>query len=118
MKNPLHYQLSECDCGPTALLNGLSYLFQREEIPPEVIRNVMLYCLDCYNDEGIPCKSGTSMAAMIRIDRFLCRFSIFCYLLFLIENNQPHHKSLPAFRQVGNYTIIILFCSSCRQILP
>ncbi len=74
MKNPLHYQLSECDCGPTALLNGLSYLFQREEIPPEVIRNVMLYCLDCYNDEGIPCKSGTSMAAMMFLSNWLNGF--------------------------------------------
>ena len=26
MKNPLHYQLSEYDCGPTSLLNGISYL--------------------------------------------------------------------------------------------
>lgn len=52
MKNPLHYQLSEYDCGPTAVLDAVSYLFEREEIPPEVIRNVMLYCLDCYSAEG------------------------------------------------------------------
>lgn len=48
-KNPLHYQLSEYDCGPTAMLDAISYLFPREEIPPEIIRNIMLYCLDCYN---------------------------------------------------------------------
>ena len=41
-KNPLHYQLTEYDCGPTAMLDAISYLFQREEIPPEIIRNVML----------------------------------------------------------------------------
>lgn len=33
-KNPLHYQLSEYDCGPTAMLDAISYLFPREEIPP------------------------------------------------------------------------------------
>lgn len=52
MKNPLHYQLSEYDCGPTAMLDAISYLFDREEILPEIIRNVMLYCLDCYGSEG------------------------------------------------------------------
>lgn len=55
-KNPLHYQLSEYDCGPTAMLDAISYLFPREEIPPEIIRNIMLYCLDCYNMEGGPVK--------------------------------------------------------------
>ena len=51
MKNPLHYQLSEYDCGPTSLLNAISFLFEREEIPPEILRNIMLYCLDCYGPE-------------------------------------------------------------------
>ncbi|MGN1165464.1 MAG: hypothetical protein ACI4S2_03430 [Lachnospiraceae bacterium] len=65
MKNPLHYQLSEYDCGPTAMLDAISFLFEREEISPVVIRNIMLYCLDCYNCEGIMGKSGTSSAAMM-----------------------------------------------------
>ena len=42
MKNPLHYQLTEYDCGPTSLLNAVNYLFEREEIPPEIVRNIML----------------------------------------------------------------------------
>lgn len=70
MKNPLHYQLSEYDCGPTAMLNAVSFLFEREEISPVVIRNIMLYCLDTYNDEGIMGKCGTSHAAMM----FLCNW--------------------------------------------
>ncbi|MBP3458014.1 MAG: peptidase C39 [Lachnospiraceae bacterium] len=74
MKNPLHYQLSEYDCGPTAMLNGMSYLFSREEIPPEVIRNIMLYCLDCYSAEGVPGKSGTSTAAMMFLSNWLNGF--------------------------------------------
>ena len=36
MKNPLHYQISEYDCGPTSMLNAIIYLFDRDEIPPEV----------------------------------------------------------------------------------
>ena len=34
MKVPLRYQVTNYDCGPTSLLNGLSILFEREEIPP------------------------------------------------------------------------------------
>ena len=33
MKIPLRYQISEYDCGPTSMLNAVSYLFEREEIP-------------------------------------------------------------------------------------
>ena len=74
MKNPLHYQLSEYDCGPTSMLNALSFLFEREEIPPEVIRNIMLYTLDCYSNEGHPGKSGTSPMAMMFLSNWLNRF--------------------------------------------
>lgn len=52
MKNPLHYQMTEYDCGPTSMLNAISYLFHREEIPPEIVRNIMLYCLDCFGPDG------------------------------------------------------------------
>lgn len=74
MKNPLHYQLSEYDCGPTSLLNAISFLFPREEIPPEVIRNIMLYCLDCYSAEGVQGKSGTSRVAMMFLSNWLNGF--------------------------------------------
>lgn len=71
MKNPLHYQLSEYDCGPTSLLNAISFLFEREEIPPEILRNIMLYCLDCYGPEGSAGKSGTSCTAMMFLSNWL-----------------------------------------------
>ncbi|MCI9489802.1 MAG: peptidase C39 [Dorea sp.] len=74
MKNPLHYQLTEYDCGPTSMLNAVNYLFEREEIPPEVVRNIMLYCLDCYGLEGSPGKSGTSCTAMMFLSNWLDGF--------------------------------------------
>jgi hypothetical protein len=43
---PLHYQVSEYDCVPTAFINAVSYLFERQEIPPMVIRHIYLYTLD------------------------------------------------------------------------
>lgn len=74
VKNPLRYQLSEYDCGPTSMLNAISFLFEREEIPPEVIRNIMLYSLDCYGTEGAPGKSGTSRTAMLFLSHWLDGF--------------------------------------------
>ena len=74
MKIPLRYQLTEFDCGPTSLLNGLSYLFEREEIPPEIVRNIMLFCLDQYDQDGTPGKKGTSHAAMLFLSHWLDGF--------------------------------------------
>ena len=74
MKNPLHYQLTEYDCGPTSMLNAINFLFEREEIPPEILRNIMLYCLDCYGSEGSPGKNGTSRTAMMFLSNWLDGF--------------------------------------------
>ena len=74
MKTPLHYQMTEYDCGPITVMNAIIYLFDREQIPPELIRNIMLYCLDGYGAEGAPGKSGTTRAAMMFLSNFLCSF--------------------------------------------
>ena len=74
MKNPLRYQLSEYDCGPTSMLNALAFLFEREDIPPEAVRSIMLYCLDCYGSDGVSGKSGTSCAAMMFLSNWLNGF--------------------------------------------
>lgn len=68
MKTPLGYQSTEFDCGPTTLINAISYLFKREDIPPDVVKHIMLYTLDAYNVKGEFGKSGTSQMAM----QFLC----------------------------------------------
>ena len=59
MKTPLHYQMTEYDCGPISMMNAIIFLFDREQIPPDLIRNIMLYCLDGYGAEGAPGRSGT-----------------------------------------------------------
>ncbi|MDF2588572.1 MAG: hypothetical protein K0S41_2413 [Anaerocolumna sp.] len=64
MKNQLSYQASEYDCGPTTLLNAMRYLFEREEIVPEIIKTISLYTLDAYDNNGEYGKSGTSCMAM------------------------------------------------------
>ncbi|WFR58296.1 peptidase C39 [Anaerocolumna sp. AGMB13025] len=64
MKNQLCYQTSEYDCGPTTLINAFRYLFEREDIMPEIIKTIYLYTLDEYNSQGEYGKSGTSRMAM------------------------------------------------------
>ena len=60
MKNLLIYQSTEYDCGPTTLTNAIRYLFDREEIYPDIVKYIMLYCLDSYNEAGEVGKRGTS----------------------------------------------------------
>ena len=57
MKTPLLYQLSEFDCGPITLYNALKYLFDRDEISYEVIKEIMNITLDKK-------EKGTSKEAM------------------------------------------------------
>ena len=64
MKNVLNYQSSEYDCGPTTLTNALRYLFERCDIPPEMLKAIALYTLDAYNDAGETGMRGTSAMAM------------------------------------------------------
>ena len=59
MNNPLRYQITEYDCGPTSVLNGISALFPREVIPPDIPRYVMLYSLDGWGEDGVIGKTGT-----------------------------------------------------------
>lgn len=74
MKNLLNYQTSEYDCGPVTILNGIRYLFEREEIYPEIIKFIMSFCMDTYNEAGEPCKHGTSAAAMNYVTCWLNHF--------------------------------------------
>lgn len=75
MRNLLNYQSSEYDCGPVSLLNGIRYLFDREEIYPDIVKFIMLYSLDTYNEQGELCKRGTSPAAVHYISNWLNHFS-------------------------------------------
>ena len=74
MNNPLRYQMTEYDCGPTSMLNAISYLFPRDEIPPEIVRSIMIYCLDCFGTDGVSGKCGTSCMAMMFLSNWLNGF--------------------------------------------
>lgn len=47
MKSPLRYQATDADCGKTSLTNAFMYLFERSEIPPQVIDYITRVTGDC-----------------------------------------------------------------------
>ena len=60
MKVPLRYQNTEYDCGTTSFVNALAYLFDREEVPVELIKAIYRYTLDVEDESGVIGKGGTS----------------------------------------------------------
>ncbi len=93
MKIPLYYQRSEYDCGPTSIINGLSYLFDREEFPPELIRRIMSYSLDSFDDSGRACRRGTTAEALRFISCWLGNYGAarsFPVRAVFLEQEQVH----------------------------
>ena len=72
--NPLRYQVSEYDCGPTCILNAISLLHERETIPPELIKHIWLFTMDAYNEQGEFAHKGTSEAMMVFLSQWLTEF--------------------------------------------
>ena len=52
MKSPLRYQATEYDCGPTSMTNAIIYMFDRSEIPPDVMRHIGQGTLDSFDENG------------------------------------------------------------------
>ena len=75
MKTPLRYQITEFDCGTVSLINCVAYLFDREDIPAELIKAIHTYTLDCYDDKGNLGEGGTSREAVKFLSRWLTSYS-------------------------------------------
>lgn len=78
MKNFLNYQSTEYDCGPTTVINAVRFLFDREEIPPAIIKGIMMYGNDTFNDRGENGKRGTSKEAICYLATWLNGFGKGC----------------------------------------
>lgn len=60
MKVPLRYQNTEYDCGTTSFVNALAYLYDREDVPVELLKAIYKFTLDVEDSDGIEGKGGTS----------------------------------------------------------
>lgn len=123
MKNLLNYQSSEYDCGPVTLTNAIRFLFEREDIYPDMIKYIMLYCLDSYNEKGEPCKHGTSKTAMLFLANWLNHFGeikhfpISCEFLcgedVILEKDNPIYRALLQ----GGAVVLRLFLDVAHYVL-
>lgn len=75
MKIPLRFQVTEFDCGTVSLLNSFSYLFEREEIPAELVKAIHKYTLDCYDEHGNLGQGGTSKEAVNKLTHWITRYT-------------------------------------------
>lgn len=121
MKNRLGYQTSEYDCGPTTLVNAFRYLFEREEILPEIIRAISLYTLDSYDKEGEFGKNGTSRMAMMFLSNWFNHFSAtkkFPVYTELLTENQVwlgNNSRINECLHNGGAVIICVWLEDCRH---
>ena len=112
MKIPLRYQNTEYDCGTTSFINALAYLYDREDVPVELIKAVYKYTLDVENEEGIVGKGGTSRKHAELLARYFSKyanenkdFNINCKVLSKEEVNLEEMK-----KTVDNNGVIIARC--------
>lgn len=123
MKNPLNYQTTEYDCGPTTMMNAVSYLFKREEIPPDIMKNIVLYSLDVYNRKGEFGKKGTSYMAMMFLSNWLNefgkvkRFPIQCEFLNREDVHISQNSRIVAGLQQGGACVIRLMYGCWHYVL-
>lgn len=75
MKVPLRFQVTEFDCGTVSLLNAFSYLFERDEIPAELVKAIHRYTLDCYDEYGNLGQGGTSREAINKLTHWITRYA-------------------------------------------
>lgn len=86
MKTPLLHQSTQFDCGTTSMVNALVYLFERDEIPPEVVDYIHAVTLD-RNVGHSADRYGTSGRALAYLASWLndyaerCGFPIRCQAL-------------------------------------
>lgn len=123
MKNPLNYQSSEYDCGPVSLTNAIRFLFEREEIYPDIIKYIMLCCMDSYNEEGALGKCGTSASAMRFLSDWLNHFGkmknfpVSCEFLSGEEVHINQTDKISCALRQGGVVVLRLFLEVSHYVL-
>lgn len=91
----LHYQHSEYDCVPTAVSNAIAYLFEREAVPPMVIRHIYTYTLDTVGRGTWLGRGGTSSPAVQLLGHWLASYKSakFAVTTRYLEDEEVHLDS-------------------------
>jgi len=112
MKVPLRYQNTEYDCGTTSFINALAYLYNREEVPVELIKAIYKLTLDVESEDGVVGKGGTSRYSAEQLARYFVKyandnknFDINCIILSKDKVNLSDMK-----KALDNKGVIIARC--------
>ena len=111
MKVPLNYQVSEYDCGTTTLVNALSYLFDREDIPIELVKAIHRYTLDALGESGVIGEGGTSREAVDKLTHWIKRYINNEGFNLEVELLEQEEVNLESMRKcLNNNGVIIARC--------
>ena len=112
MKIPLRYQNTEYDCGTTSFVNALAYLYDREDVPVELLKAIYKLTLDVENTEGIVGKGGTSKKHAELLAKYFVEyanknknFNINCKVLYGKDVNINNMKKV-----LNNNGVILARC--------
>ena len=75
MKVPLSFQNTKYDCGTISFINALAYLYDREDIPIQLLKSVYKYTLDAEGPNHIPGEYGTSREAAKKLAESFITFA-------------------------------------------
>lgn len=124
MKNHLNYQTSDYDCGPTTLCNAMRYLYDREEISPELLKAIFMYTLDAYNEKGEVGRSGTSRMAMKFLSSWFNQFgkskNFPIYSEFLVDDQvyiNSNSRIISCLQQKGVVVVRVLLEGDGHYVL-
>ncbi|MDY5676423.1 MAG: hypothetical protein SPK63_01310 [Eubacteriales bacterium] len=94
MKTPLRYQITEYDCGSVSLINCITYLKNRKEIPPMLIKMIWQTTLDLNDEDGHIGVRGTSTQAMQEISDYINKHSEFGLSSQVFKNAQVDMENI------------------------
>ena len=111
MKVPLRYQNTEYDCGTTSFVNALAYLFEREEIPIELLKSIYKYTLDVESKDGVVGKGGTSRKHAELLAKYFVDFTKNNYINIKCEILNGKEVTLENMKKgLNNNSVIIARC--------
>ncbi|MCL2869634.1 hypothetical protein FWF48_02390 [Candidatus Saccharibacteria bacterium] len=116
MKIPLRYQITEYDCGQASVLNALSHVFEREEIPADLLRIFFRQTLDKIGHDGRVGDGGTSSAAINDLKKFINSYAIVNRFAIHAEHVRGVAVTEKLLRENANEnSAVVISCLECWQ---
>lgn len=116
MLGEIWFQITEYDYATATLEKALSFLYEREEIPAEVVRFISLYTLDCFDKDGNSKEGGTSKAAIELVTTWIndyCKTHDFSLIAKHLLNEDVNSKELK--KCLSNGCIVLRTYQDCEH---